>query len=122
MGLNRSWWRGAFATCALAVLLLSLLPGGADLPSTGWDKTNHALAFFVLALLGFRAFAGRASAVLAGLLAYGALIELLQSFTSYRFAEWGDLLGDALGLLLAWTLMQLSAFARRRRRGASGGR
>jgi hypothetical protein len=46
--------------------------------------------------------------VLTGLLAYGALIEVLQSFTSYRFAERrGDLLADVVGLLLGWMVLQL---------------
>jgi hypothetical protein len=45
--------------------------------------------------------------VLTGLLAYAALIEVLQSFTSYRFAERGDLLADVVGLLLGWMVLQL---------------
>lgn len=36
----------------LAVLVLSLVPPGPALPTTGWDKTHHLFAFGVLALLG----------------------------------------------------------------------
>ena len=50
-----------------------------------------------------------------GILAYGGLIEVLQSFTGYRFAEWNDLLADAMGLLLGWSLW-LSARTIRARR------
>ncbi len=70
------------------------------MPSTGWDKSNHFLAFFVMTLLGGVAYPGRTALVLTSLLAYGALIEVLQSFTPSRSAEWGDLLADAVGLLL----------------------
>ena len=46
------------------------------------------------------AFRGRTLAVLLGLLVYGGLIEILQSLTTYRMAEWGDLWADGVGLLL----------------------
>jgi len=101
--------RRAFWFCALAVLVLSLMPTAVQLPSTGWDKSNHLLGFAVLAALGCLAWPNRAARVLAGLLAYGALIEGLQALTPYRFAEWGDLLADALGLLLGWALARLVA-------------
>jgi VanZ family protein len=92
--------RIAFWACAVAVLALSLAPVTTPMPSTGWDKTNHLLAFSALAFLGRGAFPGRAVAVLGGLLAYGGLIEVLQSFTPDRSAEWADLLADVMGLLL----------------------
>lgn len=90
-----------------AVMLLSLMPTAVQLPSTGWDKSNHFLAFVVLGWLGMRAFPGRTVAVLLGLLGYGGLIEVLQSLTPSRFAEWGDLLADGLGLLLGTGLAAL---------------
>jgi VanZ family protein len=53
------------------------------------------------------------------LLAYGGLIEVLQSFTPNRVGEWPDLLADsvgvALGLLLAAGLRKLAAAAGRSR-------
>ena len=95
-------WRLALYACMLAVLVLSLIPPGPELPTTGWDKTNHLLAFGVLALLGCRGYPRNVAMLLVCLLAFGALIEVLQSLTPYRFAEWGDLLADALGLVLGW--------------------
>ncbi len=115
IGMPLRAWRLAFGFCLLAVLALSLLPLGPEIPSTGWDKTNHLLAFSMLALLGCRAYRGRTLPVLASLLAYGALIEVLQSFTSYRFAEWGDLLADALGLVLGWGTGRLAMALVKRR-------
>ena len=48
-------WRLAFGICVMAVLVLALMPTDVPMPSTGWDKSNHLLAFSVMALLGRRA-------------------------------------------------------------------
>ena len=93
-------WRWLLALAMLALLVLSLAPASASLPTTGWDKANHALGFAVLGLLGQWAWPGRTAIVLTALLAYGGLIELLQSFTPDRVAEAADLLADWVGLLL----------------------
>lgn len=99
--------RIAFWTCAVAVLVLSLAPATAPMPSTGWDKTNHLLAFAMLAFWAHGAYPGRTSAVLLGLLAYGGLIEALQALTPDRSAEWGDLLADSAGLVFGEMLARL---------------
>ena len=106
----RSWlpqpgatvWRWLLALAMFVLLALSVAPSSitSALPSTGWDKGNHALAFVVLGLLGQWAWPGRTALVLTGLLAYGGFIELLQSFTPDRVAEAADLLADWVGLLL----------------------
>lgn len=101
---QRRWALWAFWACVAAVLFLALASPNAHLPTTGWDKANHALAFAVLAVLGGIAYPGRLARVLVALLAYGALIEVLQTFTPDRTGEWLDLLADAVGLLLAWPL------------------
>ena len=107
-------WRACFWMCVVAVLVLSLMPPTPHMPSTGWDKANHALAFAVLAWLGCSAWPGRTTLVLLGLLAFGVLIERLQSLTPYRVAEWADLLADVLGLALGWGAWVVSVAARRR--------
>ena len=107
-------WRACFWMCVVAVLVLSLMPPTPHMPSTGWDKANHALAFAVLAWLGCSAWPGRTTRVLCGLLAFGVLIEGLQSLTPYRVAEWADLLADVLGLALGWGAWVVSVAARRR--------
>ncbi|CAN7327567.1 VanZ family protein [Variovorax paradoxus] len=97
---RKSVWRYSFWVCAVGILVMSLAPISTPMPTTGWDKSNHTLAFAVLALLGRWAWPGRTAVVLSALLAYGGLIELLQSFTPDRFAEATDVLADAVGLLL----------------------
>lgn len=108
------FWRLALAGLLIVVLALSLLPLGADVPTTGWDKANHLLAFATLAVLGCLAYPGRIPATLLALLAYGALIEILQSFTDYRSAEWADWLADAIGLIVGWGLTRLARTVRTR--------
>jgi VanZ family protein len=100
------WWLGA-GLLALAVgLAVALTPQGpVVLPVNLNDKLAHAGAFLVfmvwfLGLVEFR----RAWRVALALVLYGILIELLQSLTSTRQAEFGDVLADGAGVLLGWVL------------------
>ncbi|MBS0343515.1 MAG: polysaccharide biosynthesis protein [Proteobacteria bacterium] len=94
--------RWTFWVAVAVVLVLALVPTlPREIPSTGWDKTNHLLAFALLGLLGRAAYRPHFGAVLAGLLAYGGLIEILQLLMPPRMGEWADVLADALGLGLA---------------------
>jgi len=99
----RGLWYACGAGLLVVVAVLSLLP----VPDVGvGDKLSHLLTYAVLGgwfgLLVTRP-AGL-GLVFAGLLAYGALIELLQGMTGYRYAEWGDLLANVIGLLLGLPL------------------
>ena len=105
-----------FWGCAVAVLVLALAPdAGAQHFGWGWDKANHAFAFAVLCLLGTVAWPRRTLRLLAALLAYGVAIELLQSLTAGRHADWRDMVANAAGLALAWAVA--SAARRFLRRG-----
>ena len=110
------YWRLSLAFALAVITALSLLPLGPGAPTTGWDKTNHVLAFTLLAMLASRAWPARPGGALAALLAYGGLIELVQSLTGYRSAEWADWLADAIGLLLGWYLMRAARRATARLR------
>jgi VanZ family protein len=91
------------------ILPLSLLP--MDDFSTALslnDKVLHMLAYTALMLW----FAGivpqrRYYQLALALLAYGMIIELLQSLTVYRSMELADLFADAGGLVLGWILAKL---------------
>ena len=76
------------------------------------DKVWHLVAFGGLAGLMSRAFVyfGRpplSAAKEASLLAVtlGALLEVLQSFTPYRSADWADFVADSLGVALAYAVL-----------------
>ena len=104
----RGYCRWAFAAGLVLVMTLALLPPQIPMPSTGWDKANHALAFAALAILGCASYPRRMALVLIGLLAYGGLIELLQGLTAYRTAEWLDMGADGVGLALGSVLRRVS--------------
>jgi len=80
--------------------------------TTGWDKSNHLLAFGVMMLLGCKAYAQRVPSILIGLLAYGAVIEIAQSYTPNRSAEWLDFLADGIGILLGWAVWWVTSIFR----------
>jgi VanZ family protein len=68
-----------------------------------WDKAQHTLGFLALAWLA--AVSGEHwRRITLGLLAWGALIEGLQSLTTWRHGDAWDWLADAVGVALAWVL------------------
>ncbi len=83
------------------------------------DKLRHAAAFFALGLLLDFSFPERGFgfAKVGSLLAYGVLLELVQSATPARDPSFWDMGADALGLLLYATstplLRRLPILARR---------
>lgn len=91
--------RALFIAAILGMLVVTLSPmSGLPSTSTGWDKADHALGWMGLTLLGLAAWPKRGALLAVGLVAFGGLVEVLQGFTGYRSAEWGDLLADALGV------------------------
>ncbi len=89
----------------LVVALLSLLP----MPDSGTgvnDKLSHLLTYFFLTSW-FSVLINRQAQLLwlvICMLAYGGLIEAMQSLTSYRTAEWADVAANFAGIALAMPL------------------
>jgi VanZ family protein len=106
------WWRVALALLLGVITWLALTPAPPPKADLGWDKLNHLAAFATLALVAVLGRCGSHGRVGVALLAYGGLIEVLQSFTPTRVGEWPDLLADgvgiALGLLLAAGWLRLA--------------
>jgi hypothetical protein len=91
----------AFWSACTVIGVFALLPATMPIPSTGWDKSNHALAFGLLAWLGSRCWPGLRWRVLVGLAAYGGVIEVAQaSLTTTRVGEWSDWGADMAGLVV----------------------
>jgi len=99
-------WQVAGVLLPIVVLVLALMPNILPWPhdqGADWlkfDKWGHGITFAALALWYTGQYARHLYWRLAlALLIYGALIEVLQSMTTYRTAEWGDLAADGLGIV-----------------------
>lgn len=110
------FWRRVFYLLALLTLLLSLLPV-AQLPQAFnfWDKAQHALGFAALMWAACQGWARTQRGRLAAwLLAFGALIELLQHASGWRQGDLLDWLADAMGVGVGWAASAAwQAFRRR---------
>lgn len=94
----------AFLMLALTAALLPEIPFWPDDPAARFefsDKLLHMIAFTFLAVW-FSGQYARASywRIAVGLLAFGALIELIQGTVSYRSSEWLDLYADGIGIVV----------------------
>ena len=102
-------WRWAPVALYMAAIFAASAQSNPPMPAAVSDKPLHALAYSGLAVLVFRAVAGRlqarvtrpaAAAVLAITIGYALTDELHQMFVPGRSAESGDLLADAIGASL----------------------
>jgi VanZ family protein len=104
---------GLFALALLVIAWLSLSPIE-ELPVSVslWDKAQHAIAYFGLALVGAWAFPDRSGRLAVGLVAFGVGVEILQA--AMALGRQGDAidavantLGVAVGLAVAWSARAL---------------
>jgi len=104
----RTWLAIGLLIMAL-VLALALMPSGRMTTLTFLsDKETHFLAFMLLMLWFCGVFRLPFTPLVAmGLLAFGILIELLQSRLPYRSAELADALYDLGGIGAGWLLAAL---------------
>ncbi|WP_227545970.1 VanZ family protein [Marinobacter fonticola] len=104
-------WRLALVASMALILWLSTAELTHPVATSTWDKANHTLAFIELMLLA-RLGWPRLPVLHSGLLilAFGALIELIQAPIPYRSASLLDLVADAigigLGLMLWWFILR----------------
>ena len=108
---RRAMWRLLLAALLVVITWLALIPAPPKMITTGWDKSNHALAFASLAFASAWAIWPRPRQwpfLFIAVLAYGGAIEIAQSYLPPREGDWFDLLADgvgvSLGLLLAWPI------------------
>lgn len=97
----RTLLRVLFIAALGGAFWLALMPIEPVIKLFSWqDKVEHALLFAGLAILGIAAWPQRAGLLAAGLLAYGAAMEVAQLTTTYRYGDPLDWLADAVGLLV----------------------
>jgi VanZ family protein len=95
MAARMVWFVALFGVVALSLTPVDRLPPQVfDV----WDKAQHAFGFAVLAVLGVLAYPGRMGRLVLGLLVLGALIEVAQSMSGWRYGDVADWVADALGV------------------------
>ena len=110
----RKLWLGLGLVIQLFILILSLwtFPVQLDAPEN-IDKLIHgvAFAFLMVWFTGASVTSGKSryGKIFLLLLAYGALMEILQSFAPSRFMSLGDLVADVAGLSLGWLVARFGA-------------
>ncbi len=93
-------------------LYVALQPSTPFIPVAINDKLLHAGSFMAFMVWFGGVFeARRAPLLVLALVGYGVLIEVLQSFTPTRQAEFMDVVADVTGVLLGW-LLCTAGFAR----------
>lgn len=113
----RQLWRLLAVVTVAAVSWLAFTPNPPPAADLGWDKANHFTAFGTLAFLGMQCLrprAGRAWWVLAALLVFGVLIELVQSQIPGRDADAQDVLADMMGAVMGLAVHAVALWAVRR--------
>jgi VanZ family protein len=102
---STSGWRLLLVFLLAVITWLALSPAPPPQADLGWDKLNHLAAFATLACVALLGRCGSFWRVGGALLAYGGLIEVLQSFMPPRVGEWPDLLADGVGIALGLLLV-----------------
>ena len=96
-------WRTVAWLLVIAVIIVTLVPKPPQIGGTGWDKTDHLLAYGVLMWWFRQAFDKRWRWPL-GLIALGVGLEILQGWFGYRYLELGDMVANSLGVAAGWLL------------------
>ncbi len=96
-----TFWCSAIGLTIASLVPVELLPQQA---ATIWDKGQHAFGFAWLALIGMLAYSRKPRTLLASLLVFGGVIELLQAATGWRYGEWLDFLADGIGVVIGTTI------------------
>ena len=123
----RGFWRALLAASMAAALAFALRPLAPGQGPENWfahsDKLLHVLFFAALWWLGRRAGITPPFALALGLLAFGAGIESAQAaLTHTRQASVLDLLADAAGIAVGWTVAVGAARLASRRQPQEHGR
>lgn len=96
------WIKAGWLAAVAAVVVASFVPAAAPPGAWGADKVLHFMVFLFLAAVPAAVLPRRPALLWAEVfvLAVGLGIELVQSFIPGRVGSGGDLLADALGVLI----------------------
>jgi VanZ family protein len=110
-------WRAVLLVLMCVAAWFAFIPATPAAQPNSIDKVEHLLAFAALGVAAlFTASPGlrRLVQAAAGLLLYGAFIELVQTQLPTRQADWADLVADGLGVAIGLGLAALMRRAVRR--------
>ena len=107
-------FRLALFSATISIYILALIPLEiAQIATPLWDKTNHFIAFFVLAILVELSYTLRYITIFYILFAYGVFIELSQLLlTTTRFGEVNDVIADVIGTIIGLIVIYILRFVK----------
>ena len=96
-----------FWTLVLGFTVLFLIPGNylANEIFDWWDKAQHAFIFAFLTMMANLIYRSKLKMIFFCLVLYGAVIELLQSYTGWRQGEFYDWIADCIGVICVSVLI-----------------
>ena len=103
------FFRGILVVTMLGIFFITLMKPSNLPPIQVNDKIAHLIAFFTLVVLADFSYTPSSNKISKTfwLLLFGLLIEIAQYYTSWRSADWKDLLADFIGILIYWPLSPL---------------
>lgn len=109
--------RGKIAAFAivLAMVVVGSLVSPSSMPTpgfAGWDKIQHAAAYFVLAVVSFYATETENYKVAVVVFALGTCVELAQAFVPYRTASLLDAAANGFGVAVALCVVWCAQYVR----------
>ena len=98
---NRVWlFRLCFYVALVGGCVLAFGPAQQGLHAQWNDKVQHALGFFIMALLAYQAHPrARSMVIILGLSLFGLALECVQAYLPHRQFSWLDWLADIAGVL-----------------------
>jgi VanZ family protein len=95
-------------SCIVALAVLSLIPREHMLRTGFGGHIEHIMAYLGTALIVASAYASRRLHIVAGLMAYAGILELLQNFSPGRTPAVEDFAFSSIGVLLGVALFTLA--------------
>ena len=106
--MNKStYYRILFWLCAMAAVIVSLVPTtGAQLFDLQ-DKVAHVVLYASLYFIAVQAYGSSFSLLLLAIMVigFGLSLEIAQSMTSYRYGDIWDFVANSIGVIAVWLLL-----------------
>ena len=103
---RRRLWLSLGWTLVVSIICLSLIPVPVRIPVAEGDKLGHLIAYGALMLWFSNVYENSIPRLIlaVGLLALGIALEFIQRWTGFRTFEIADMVANASGVFLGWTL------------------